>query len=625
MIVRMSKVEIVGPKGMLRDVLSFLQESGIFQIESEVVGFIDKEDEAYIRSFLLDEEELSERLFIEDLRDRLYELFNYLPDVSVRKSYIEPLSIIDIISNTAQKHVETCKGLYQRRETLQKELDELNRYSVFLSTLETLLEMAEKTPDLDFTGLTIKDPESVENLRKLLFSLTRGKFTLATAMAEDGTLVALITSEKAASDKIKKVLSDENIPELSFPSSFSGLTFPEKIKYLKRRVSDVSSEIAAINNELKRFSYRWMPIYQRVMEWINARFLLLRASASVFETKMCFFIYGWLPSDDVLKLRNRLVDAFGGKVILHEKEIREEDLARVPVILKNPPYFQPFELFVRLLPLPRYSSLDPTPFIGIFFPVFFGMILGDAGYGIMLIIASLFMIKKFRGRKNIQDASKILLMSSIYSVFFGILYGEFFGELPRLLFGLEPLCIERRTAVIPVLFFAVTVGIVHIIFGLFLGFVTAFRKKTKREAWYKLLTILIIFCVTILAASFFGVFPALLTKPVIMVLLVLAPFLLFTGGLLAPLELLKSIGNIISYARIMAIGLASVLLAFVANRIAGMTGNIAIGIVVAGLLHIINIVLGVFSPTIHSLRLHYVEFFSKFIEHGGRRFEPLGK
>lgn len=625
MIVRMSKIEIVGPKGLLEDVLSLLKTLGIFQIEPATLGFIEKGCEEHVRSFLPEERALSEMIFFEDLRARIGELLLYLPAVEVRTSYIEPLPIIETVSRTIQKHISICKDLYQQRENLTKEVNELSRYTIFLSTLSTLIESAKETPDLDFVGLTIKEPAMVGRLRDLLSRLTDFRFELLTETAEDGTLVGLIAIEKDFSEKVKRSLTDERIPELSFPQSISNLTFSEKCAFVRKRVLDLNAEIASITRELERFSRRWLPIYNRVKEWLDEKLSLLKTTASVFETRMCFFINGWMASRNVEPLRGRLAEAFKGNVALEEKGMHEEDLERVPIILKNPRYFQPFELLVKLLPLPKYTSYDPTPFIGIFFPIFFGMILGDAGYGVLLLMLSLIMMRRWKRRCELRDGCKILSVASLYTIFFGILYGEYFGELGNELLGLEPLFMDRRSAIIPVLLFALSVGVMHVTLGLFLGFLSAMRQKIRKEAAFKLISIIVIFCVVILIVSLFKPLPWLLTRPLIIGILILTPLLLFTGGLLAPLELLKSIGNIVSYARIMAIGLASVLLAYVANRMAGMMGDVVVGIIAAVLLHIINIVLGVFSPTIHSMRLHYVEFFSKFVEHGGRRFEPLKK
>jgi V/A-type H+-transporting ATPase subunit I len=510
-------------------------------------------------------------------------------------------------------------------DALQKEQAELGHYMIFLTALASLVGSAKETPDLDFIGLTIREPGMVDHLRDAISRITDWKFELMTSAADDGTLVGLITVEKGVSEKVKKSLSDEQVPEMSFPASFSGLTFPEKVVFVKKRTEEVSSEVRQMHLEMERSAGQWIPIYLRVKEWVQDRLSLITTTASAYETKMCFFINGWMPSRDMEKLRKSLDDAFGSRVVLDEKEMKEADLDRVPIVLKNSPYFKPFELFTGLLPLPAYTSYDPTPFIGIFFPVFFGMILGDAGYGLVLGIIAIVLLKRHRKRQAVRDGAKILSVSSLYAVFFGLLYGEFFGDLPQRLFGIEPLCIERRTAIIPMLCFAVTIGVVHVFLGLILGAVTAFKKKERREVLYRLLTIVVILCIIAVIASLSGLFPSVLVRPVIIAILFLAPFLFFAGGLLAPLELLKSIGNIISYVRIMAIGLTSVLLAFVANRLGGLTGDVVTGVAVAALLHLLNIILGVFSPTIHTLRLHYVEFFSKFVEHGGRRFEPLKK
>jgi V/A-type H+/Na+-transporting ATPase subunit I len=625
MIVRMSKIEIVGEKPLLQQVLSLLRELGIFQIEPATVGFIEKEWEKDVRSFMLDDKTVFERIFLEELRQKIELLFAALPALAVRKSYIEPVSILDTVSKTIDRHRESATELSKRREVLVKERSELGRYSIFLNALASLVETTTETPDLDFIGLTIREPEMVEHLRQALSRITNWKYELQTEPAEDGTLVGLITVEKGASDKVKKSLSDEHVPELTFPESFGKLTFPEKVTFIKKRADEVLREIQAIDAELARFTRRWVPIYQRVQEWIDDRLSLLNTTAFAFETRMCFFIHGWMQSEDLARLKQRLHDDFGTKVMIEEKEMHEEDLEQVPIVLKNPSYFKPFELFTSLLPLPAYTSYDPTPFIGIFFPIFFGMILGDAGYALVLAIIALILLKKNRQKGPVRDGAKILLIAAAYSAFFGVLFGEFFGDLPERFLHMEPLCMERRTAIVPMLAFAVAVGVAHIILGLILGAINAFKHKIMKEAAYKALSVVIILCLIVILASMFGYFPTLLARPVVLVILFLTPFLFFAGGILAPLELLKSIGNIISYVRIAAIGLTSVLLAFVANNLAGVTGDVVTGVVVAGLIHLLNIILGVFSPTIHSLRLHYVEFFSKFIEHGGKKFAPLKK
>lgn len=624
MIVKMSKIKILGPKVVLEEVLSFLQDLGILQIDETPKPILEPIDKEYLQSFILDEKTISERLFLEGLKKDIDEFFSYLPPVSARKSYIEPSTIIDTISESIKRHINICKDLSKKREELKKELQELSKYKIFVDTIEDLIKDIGLTPDLDFIGITTKEKKDMEYIKGVLSKYFKDRFEIFTKSASDGSIVGIIVVGKSLTSEIKDIFKEKDITEFTIPF-LQDQPFHEKITYIKSRLIKLSEAIKEIDEKMFSLAIRWIPIYKRVKEWIDERLSMIKALSCLYETRMCFILYGWMPSEKIQDLKDRLAEKFKGTVVVEESEILEEDLDRVPVIIKNPAYFKPFELFTRLLPLPHYKSFDPTPFIGIFFPLFFGMILGDAGYGFLLLILAIFLIKRFKKKRNIYDAARILLISSGYTIFFGILYGEFFGELPMILFGINPLCVERRSAILPVLVFAISVGLIHIIIGMSLGIIAAMRKKKKNEALYRFLNILVIFCIVGLITSLFGIAPSLFTKPVIIAILILTPLLFFTGGILAPFELIKSIGNIISYARIMAIGLTSVLLSFVANTFAGIIGNIIIGIFVAAFLHLVNIILGIFSPTIHSLRLHYVEFFTKFIESGGRRFEPLKK
>ena len=144
---------------------------GIFQIEPATVGFVEKGEEEYIRSLSLDEKTLFERLFLEDLRLKIDELISYLPKTPTRKSYIEPLSVIDSIGKFVQKHIARLRDLHGTRETLQKELSELGRYKVFMDTVATLLEAARDAPDLDFIGFTIEEPDMLQFIFVYIFLL----------------------------------------------------------------------------------------------------------------------------------------------------------------------------------------------------------------------------------------------------------------------------------------------------------------------------------------------------------------------------------------------------------------------------------------------------------------------
>jgi V/A-type H+-transporting ATPase subunit I len=621
----MSKVEIAGPRELLAEALSLVRKKGDVHIEPSTVGFIDNEHKKEIHALLPDEKALFEKIFLEELENKLTLLVDCLPQLQIRESYLSPRPIIDTVSKTLNKHLDRCRELCRKKDELTNKLSEMEIFRIFLQAVSSLADELRQTPDIDYIGLTIKDEKSIDILKKNLDCLKDASCELVTVPAEDGSVVGLIAATKDISENIRQILSDRQIPEFSMPDSLKNLPFVERIEFLQKQIHDNESSLVSINQELAEFTYRWGPVYRNALNWAHEQLSIIQASGLSFETSMCFFIYGWMPTIKVQDLDTALHENFNGKVVLDEIEIRSEDLERIPVILKNPVYFKPFENFTRLLPLPSYTSFDPTPFIGLFFPLFFGLILGDAGYGIILLVLAIILTRLDIKNRLLKDAIHILKICSLYAIVFGIIYGEFLGDLGHRIFGFEPLIIDRHKSILPMLIFALAVGLAHVTLGLILGVISALRRKTKKEAFVKFLDIVLILSIVLLIVSFFGFFPELLTKPLIILILIFCPLLLFTGGLLAPLELLKSIGNIISYARIMAIGLTSVLLANVANQLSGLTGDVILGLLVGGIIHLISIVIGVFSSTIHSLRLHYVEFFDKFIDLGGRKYDPFSK
>jgi V/A-type H+-transporting ATPase subunit I len=397
---------------------------------------------------------------------------------------------------------------------------------------------------------------------------------------------------------------------------------------LSKRLSIIPQELRTINAELVSLAETWLSRLRGWRTCLRDQLDEIDILINFGETEQTFVFVGWVPERDVAQVQNALAASVGDCVISQTVSVSAADRQQAPVALVNPAMARPFESLVRLFSLPRYEGIDPTILMAVFLPLFFGMILGDIGYGTLLLLICLYALRRYPEPGTRRDIIKVLALGSGWSIFFGIMYGEMLGTLGEKL-GLHALWFDRASPeqVSSFLLLSIAVGVVHITIGLVLGVWEAMRERSQHlllERGGMLVGLIGLFLMTSVLVDWL---PEGFMAPGVAVMLVgivlLSVPLGWIGVLLGPIEFIGLIGNILSYLRIAAVGLASVYLARLANDVVGMMGSIIVGIVIAVLIHALNLVLGAFSPTIHSLRLHYVEFFRKFYEGGGQSYEPF--
>lgn len=377
----------------------------------------------------------------------------------------------------------------------------------------------------------------------------------------------------------------------------------------------------------------------------------------LLESKHAFFLTGYLPAKEAPELEQQLQKRFGAAVEITDPAPEDD----VPVLLKNNAFTTPVESVVEAYSMPSKGELDPSVVMSLFYYLLFGLMLSDAGYGILIVLACGICLTKFKNMESsMKNTLKMFLYCGISTTFWGFLQGSFFGDIVGVVastfFGsdvaLGPLWFAPLDDPMRMLLFALLLGIIHLFCGLAMNMAQHFKNKEYREIfydgifWYLLIGGLVLLLTT---SSMFADVAGfqLALSPSGMTVLKGAIFAGALGIILTSgrdsknwvVRILRGLyglygatgylSDILSYSRLLALGLATGVIGTVINKMAGMAAEPlgGFGIVVFALIfllgHGINLGINLLGAYVHTNRLQFVEFFGKFYNGGGRKFEPF--
>ncbi|MBO0472558.1 V-type ATP synthase subunit I [Enterococcus ureasiticus] len=369
------------------------------------------------------------------------------------------------------------------------------------------------------------------------------------------------------------------------------------------------------------------------------------AKKHLLNTSYFFIVQGWIPVDEKQDLTSALQDRLPQEevYITFDQPTNDEIQVDIPVKLKNNSLVAPFEMLTEMYSLPKYDEIDPTPIMTPFYMVFFGMMVADIGYGLLMLFGALLALKLLvlpRGMKRFAD---FFLILSFPTIIWGFIYGSFFGAaLPEVVFGIHlPFPILSTTEdVNTILILSVIFGFIQMLTGLMVNGIELTKRKryldsiSESFAWQGLLVGILIVVLGMLVFSNDGLVTTGIVVAVISALsIVIVPIIQtkskvkgLAKGLYGLYGLTGYIGDLVSYTRLMALGISGGSIAAAFNMLVEFMPPVArftVGIVLIIALHALNLFLSLLGAYVHGARLQYVEFFGKFYTGGGRAFKPL--
>ncbi|OGF22279.1 hypothetical protein A2Y83_04675 [Candidatus Falkowbacteria bacterium RBG_13_39_14] len=488
------------------------------------------------------------------------------------------------------------------------------------------------------TFLSEVTSNTYEKLNLILSSYPLAAFSKAKKNPK--TVFILITCNKEIEKPLLEHLNKNNVSKIEIPNLEN--TPEGEINKLRAMIKKEEEKIKKETEEIKKLIKEEEKI-KIISDWLNWGKIKLEISLRALKTDYVFYITAWTAKDSLNNVRKQ-IKAVSEKILIQEEEIKE-DSSQIPVIYKNKNLAEPFEMVTEMYGAPLYNEPDPTPYLAPFFILFFALAITDAMYGIVLAVLAWGAIKFLKIPKENQKLFRIMLYGGITTFIVGALFGGWFGlvleELPPAI-GIPLIkirMINPMTDTMKFLIFTFILGIIQIIAGISVGMYWKIKHGKILEGiadngfWILLLLSLSGWAATssMPAGIYFKIASAISAGLLIATQGRDANNIIMKAlkGILSLYNITAYFSDMLSYSRLLALGLATGIIAMVVNIIAGITSNmipyigwlVAVIVLIAG--HLFNIGINVLGAYIHSSRLQYVEFFPKFMEGGGKSFQPF--
>ena len=610
----MKKLVIVAPKSYQSKIISKLYEMQALHIIEH-----SKSDRLDIGKPLHDSPILAEALVkvrsvISNLAKFKHEKKYEKNNASAKKDDSKNMPTKQIVSSISELYDDITSTL-----NLSKEIELELRSKTSMLAKANLLNKMKLDPasikGLESIAYFIGQVEKPHDLEKEIKSIT-GRSYFKTIVTEGKSAMAIFIDRRERQN-ILPALEKHRFQNTDFTEIEKIGAKEADTAYLEKDIAKLETKRQSLEKKLASLSKKHGYFLAFAERAISDEVEKAESPLKFASTEETVIVSGWVPAVKIDSLISSLDQVTNGKMYI-EVKVPDHHHDNVPIKLDNPKPVDSFEMLMHLFSLPQFKEIDPTFFMFLTFPIFFGFMLGDFGYGLVTLILFLVLKKtmpQFKGFFN------ILIFSSIATMIFGMVFGEFFGFEEIMGFQI-PHILSRSHQVMDLLTWAIIIGIVHVNVGLFIGFYNEWVSHGLYTAAMEKLS-----WVVLEVGIAIGYFESVWVGAIVAVIAVI---MLWLGeGVKGLIEIPSIFSNILSYARLMAIGLASVKLAEVINEFATEfihAGGISILYAVLLLLvgHVINIALGIIGPFLHSLRLHYVEFFTKFFHGGGKEYRPFG-